>query len=533
MISKTDIQSYLQCPRKLWLEHYSDATITPKASDGRREKDGEAVGALARSALGPDVIWPSSNDDKAVAFTLARAELMARPGVPAVEFPLVFGDVYARADALLPIMGSQHALQETKASTFPLKDDKVTPGKPEAHHLDDIAIQAWTMTQAGLNMGRAELNLLDGQWVYPGGGDYSGIFKPYDVTDLITQRVSSVPDWVAGTRATLAAKVIPIATMGKQCSKPHDCQFADKCKALEPDPQKHPLTLLPDIGGKALAKKLAAAGYSSLLQPEPSLLVGCQPQKTELYRRIQTAHKQGKAILSPKAQEVIDAIPYPRYFLDFEGIDLAIPVWEGVRPYEQLPFQISLHIQRVPMGPFEHVSFLDLSGADPSKGCIAALLDSIADDGGAILVYFATYERGRLVELGKRHPAHAAAMAGFVERLVDLLPIVKEFYYHPDMEGSFSIKKVLKAMAPSLDYGKLEEVQEGVGAQLAYLEAAFEPVVGQARKADLARKLTLYCEQDTWGMVVVAYFLARRPVPARPATDMSAALQMPRLLIEA
>lgn len=148
MISKTDIQSYLQCPRKLWLEHYSDATITPKASDGRREKDGEAVGALARSALGPDVIWPSSNDDKAVAFTLARAELMARPGVPAVEFPLVFGDVYARADALLPITGSQHALQETKASTFPLKDDKVTPGKPEAHHLDDIAIQAWTMTAA-------------------------------------------------------------------------------------------------------------------------------------------------------------------------------------------------------------------------------------------------------------------------------------------------------------------------------------------------------------------------------------------------
>jgi hypothetical protein len=534
MISKTDIQSYLQCPRKLWLEHNGEiAQSGKKASDGRREKDGEAVGALAREALGPHVIWPASSEDKAVAFTLARAELMARPGLPAVEFPLVFGDVYARADALLPLTSNQHALQETKASTFPLKDDKVTPGKPEPHHLDDVAIQAWTMAQAGLGMGRAELNLLDGQWRYPGAGDYSGIFKQYDVTDLIAQRVAMVPDWVAGARATLAAKVIPIAKIGKQCNKPHGCPFADTCKTLEPDPPKHPLTLLPDIGGKALAKKLTAAGYSSLLDPEPSLLVGCHPQKTELYRRIQTAHKQGKAILSPKAREVIDALPYPRYFLDFEGIDLPIPVWEGVRPYEQIPVQFSLHIQRAPAGPLEHVSFLDLSGADPSADCIAALLGAIEDDQGCILVYFATYEKGRLEELGKRHPAYAVAMAGLVERLVDLLPIVKEFYYHPVMEGSFSIKKVLKAMAPRLDYGNLDEVQEGVGAQVAYLEAAFGQGIAQSRKLDLARKLTLYCEQDTWAMVVIACFLSRRLTPPRPATDMSAISPAPRIAVAA
>lgn len=185
------------------------------------------------------------------------------------------------------------------------------------------------------------------------------------------------------------------------------------------------------------------------------------------------------------------------------------------------------------MGPLEHVSFLDLSGADPSADCIAALLRSIKDDRGCILVYFATYEKGRLEELGKRHPAHAAAMAGLVERLVDLLPIVKEFYYHPAMEGSFSIKKVLNAMAPRLDYGNLEEVQEGVGAQLAYLEAAFGHGVAQGRKLDLARKLTLYCEQDTWAMVVIAYFLARRLAPSRPATDMAAVMQIPRIPIAA
>lgn len=517
MLSKTDLQSFLQCPRRLWLAH-NDADGVPAAepSQFRREKDGNAVGEKAREALGNRVIWPKSDADKGVACALAIQQLAQHPADAAVEVPLVHNGLYARTDALIPLSPGHYVLQETKASSFPLKDDKTTPGKPESHHLDDVAIQAWVMANAGLSMARAELNLLDGQWRYPGTGDYGGLFRALDVTELIAPRVALVPGWLQSASDIVALPDMPAATIGPQCKKPQACPYMDKCRKLEPPPLEHPLTLLPDVGGKALAKKLAVFGFKSLLEPQRKLLIGTDPKRSELYQRIQLAHQTGKFILNPGARDVIDALPHPRYFFDFEGIDLAIPVWTGVRPYEQICFQWSCHIQREADGPFEHASFLDLTGTDPSLACIEAMKLAIGDDAGPILVYFATYERGRLKEMAQRHPEHAAVLEGWIERLVDLLPIVKENFYHPVMAGSFSIKKVLKAVAPQLDYSQLEEVQEGTGAQIAYLEAAFDPNVTLERKAQICERLTFYCRLDTWAMVVVAYFLARRMLPAMP-----------------
>jgi hypothetical protein len=116
-----------------------------------------------------------------------------------------------------------------------------------------------------------------------------------------------------------------------------------------------------------------------------------------------------------------------------------------------------------------------------------------------------------------RHPQHAELLQKYISRLLDLHPIVKQYFYHPQMRGSFSIKKVLPVIAPDLDYGELGEVQEGTAAQVAYLYATLDPNTTADRKADLEAKLRKYCRQDTWAMVEVAYFLARSGRPARPA----------------
>ncbi len=137
-------------------------------------------------------------------------------------------------------------------------------------------------------------------------------------------------------------------------------------------------------------------------------------------------------------------------------------------------------------------------------------------DGGPILVYYATYEKGRLLELVQRHPEYSDLLQGYVARLVDLHPLVKAHYYHPEMRGSFSIKKVLPVVAPELDYGALEEIQEGTGAQVAYIEAALDGTTPAARKAEIEQRLKVYCRQDTWAMVRVAYFLTGQAPPAAP-----------------
>jgi len=514
MLSKSDLQSFLQCPRKLWLEQNKPELLP--ADDltlYRRAIDGNIVGEKARERLGPDCLWPHTEKDKIATAERAKTLLTASPKKPAVEVPMLHGGLYARADALIP-EGNQYVLQETKASAFPLKTDKVTTASPEEHHLNDVAIQAWVMEGSGLPLGRVELNLLDSQWRYPGDGNYSGLFRQLDVTAAVQARKNYVPIWFEKARAVIAGDMPEIAT-GKQCSDPYECPFKGYCQKLDPAGPEHPIELLPDSAGKGLAKKLREAnGYTSILEPKPHELTGKQ---AGLYRRIQTAHRTGNPILESESGTALMELPYPRYYFDFEGIDLPVPRWVGVRPYEQIPFQWSCHIERSP-GVFEHKEFLDLTGNDPSRACIGRLREVInPSDGGPIIVYYMTYEMYRLKELSIRHPEHAALLENYIDRLFDLHPIVKQFFYHPDMRGSFSIKVVLPVIAPDLSYEALDGVKEGTGAQVAYLNAALDSITSTARKAELDASLRTYCRHDTWAMVELAYFLSRLERPQRPA----------------
>lgn len=512
MLSKSDLQSYLQCPRKLWLErHRQDLIPRRDPSAHRREVDGNFVGEKAREQLGDGFLWPPAQDDHQTAAQEAKRLLGATSGVPAAEVPMLHERIYARADALIP-EGPGYVLRETKSSSFPLKQDKVTPGTPKDHHLNDLAIQAWVMLESGNPMVRAELNLLDNRWRYPGGGDYAGLFRQLDVTDEVAGRKGNVPNWRDEAERILVGEM-PETRTGKHCSDPYDCPFQDFCQELDPPAPEHPIELLPGPAGKNLARKLRETkGYVSILDPRPEELTGPESQ---LYRRIQEAHRTGRAVLAPGSAARMAEFAYPRYFFDFEAIDLPVPRWPGVRPFEHITFQWSCHVERIP-GTFEHAEFLDLTGDDPSVPCIRRMQEVIdPEDGGPIFVYFETYEKGRLRELAERHPEHAGLLQGYVDRLVDLLPLVKEYYYHPEMRGSFSIKKVLPVIAPDLDYDELDEVQEGTGAQIAYLEAV-GPNVTPERRGDIEQKLQTYCRQDTWAMVEVGYFLAQAGRPVRP-----------------
>ena len=513
MLSKTDLLSFRQCPRKLWLEwHRPELMPPPDSTRDRRIIDGAKVGERARADLGANLLWPPGQPDPAESAALAQAQLLAAPQRPAVEVPLVRDGLYVRADALVP-MADGYALRETKASTFPLKRDKVTPDTPEDHYLDDVAIQAWVMEGSPLPLARVELNLLDSRWRYPGEGDYAGLFRQLDAGPLIEGLKAEVPAWLREAQHIVGGP-LPEMRTGRQCKEPYDCPFLAFCKAQEPPEPAHPIELLPDSAGKTLARKLKETkGYVSLLEPAPEELTG---KAAVLYRRIQAAHRDGAAQLDPAVRAIVAALPYPRYYFDFEGIDLPVPRWAGARPYEHVPFQWSCHIETAP-GEFVHREFLDLTGEDPSLPCVAAMQAAIdPDDGGPILVYHATYERGRLEQLAERHPEHAALLQGYIDRLVDLLPLVKDHFYDPRMRGFFSIKKVLPTVARDLRYDELDEVQEGTGAQVAYLQAIFDNPTLE-RRNEIDRRLRVYCRQDTWAMVEIAYFLAGRPRPARPA----------------
>jgi hypothetical protein len=198
-------------------------------------------------------------------------------------------------------------------------------------------------------------------------------------------------------------------------------------------------------------------------------------------------------------------LPYPSYYLDFETIGFAIPRWAGTRPYQQVPFQWSLHIEGRD-GSLSHKEFLDLTGDFPARAAAEALL-AAAGRTGPVFMYTG-FERTCINNLADLCPDLRKELMALADRLVDLHPIVKDNYYHPDMQGSWSIKAVLPTIAPELDYSKLGEIQEGTAAQQAYVEA-ISPDTQIATREAIQNSLLDYCKHDTLAMVAVARHLIR------------------------
>jgi len=188
----------------------------------------------------------------------------------------------------------------------------------------------------------------------------------------------------------------------------------------------------------------------------------------------------------------------PAYFLDFETIQLAVPIWKGTRPYQQIPFQFSRH-GLSPTGVLDHSEFLDLSGDDPSA-LFAEALVAACGQVGPVFVYNAAFEATRVTELADRFPQLKCRLLAINERIVDLLPITRRFYYHPSQRGSWSLKRVLPTIATDLCYDRLDGVQDGGMAMTAYLEA-IHPQIMSARKDEIRRQLLNYCGLDTYALV--------------------------------
>jgi len=196
----------------------------------------------------------------------------------------------------------------------------------------------------------------------------------------------------------------------------------------------------------------------------------------------------------------MDVWPFPRTWLDFETIAFAVPRWIGTRPYQQVPFQFSAHVE-ADDGVIEHQSFLSLDGEDPRRACAEALVSTLPKT-GAVIGYNASFEKSRIIELASAFPDLADRLLSLAARVVDLLPVTRAYWYHRDQRGSWSIKAVLPTIAPALDYAGLE-VGDGQAAQAAYDEA-ISPETTAERKAEIRTALERYCRRDTEAMIVLA-----------------------------
>jgi uncharacterized protein DUF2779 len=479
-LTKSRFTAGLQCTKRLWNEVH--APLESKAADSVAYINGREVDRLVQT-LQPGTVISRENGMPAAIAETARIMRVANP--PVLYQPAFRAGDYAVIADVLRRSGTHATLVEVKSSTGV---------KPV--HIADVGYQTLVLRNARVPVDRVLLAHIDSQFVLRRAGDYHGLLREQDVTGEVEAELPGIAESAARLREVMAGGTRPVVPMGPQCTSPYECPFIARCSQERGMLPEFPVGLLPR-GGKTL-EALLVAGYAELQQVPAELL------SAELHQRVHHVTVSGEAYFAMSATAALRGLEKPMAYLDFETIGLAVPEIVGTRPYQPLPFQFSLHIERS-ANEVEHVQYLAIENF-AGFGALASALLAAVPEHGPVFAYNAPFEQRVLSELADRLPEFALGLNNLVGRLVDLLPVTRAAYYHRDMKGSWSLKAVLPTIAPHLGYQQLGEVQEAGGAQLAFMLLR-SGKLGAARHAALRAALLAYCERDTRGLLVLRRFL--------------------------
>jgi predicted RecB family nuclease len=479
LLTKSKHLAAVQCLKRLYLTvHAPELAAQPDESDQSIIEQGREVGVLARQMFPGGVVVESRDREQAIRMT---RELIDNPEVPAIfEGAFEHRDVFARVDILQRRRDKRWRLIEVKSTTA-VKD----------HHLDDLAIQHRVVTRSGVDVAASCLAHVSRDYVYDGGPiDAGRFFRIRNVTGQVERLQPELTVQLRSEFRILAMPEAPNIPAGRQCSDPFTCEFFDHCNP--PIPDDHILRL-PRIHASTVAK-LVALGVQSIHEiPEHYPLTG-------RLRRACTSVQMGEPWYSAEIGEELSKLKYPLYFADFETINPALPRFAGMRPYDQLPFQWSVHVQRQPGATPEHFEFLATDTSDPRPTFVTALCDALGDR-GSIVVYHQQFESQRLADLASWLPKFSGRINRIQHRLWDLLPIIRDHVYHPAFGGSYSLKSVLPALVPGMSYDGME-VADGQAAGLAW-ESLIGSDCDEAERQRIRKALLDYCGQDTLALLAL------------------------------
>jgi predicted RecB family nuclease len=476
-LSKSKFVAGCQCLKRLyWQVHQPELAAEADAASEAIMQQGHEVGMLARQLFPGGVEVCERSLDQAIR---ATRELVADPNIPAI-FEAVFehGGVLVKVDVLHRRRDGRWRLIEVK-STTDVKD----------HHYEDVAIQYRVVSRSGLDLASACLAHVNRGYIYPGGEiDPRRFFRIRNLTRRVQRLQPKLTFQLRSEFTVLAMQEPPDIAPGRHCTDPVTCEFYERCNP--PRPTDH-IGYLPRMHASAV-EELEEMGVESIRD------IPDEFELTDIQRRAATCVQTGEPWYSPELGTLLSGLKYPIYFADFETVNPAIPRFAGMRPYDQLPFQWSVHVQRAPEAKPVHFEFFATEASDLRREFIASLCDALGDS-GSIVVYHAGFESQRLADLAAWLPQFAGRIKQIQDRLWDLLPIVRNHVYHPAFAGSYSLKSVLPALVPEMSYKDME-VANGQEAGLAW-ESLGRGGLDSGEPDRIRKALLDYCRQDTLAMV--------------------------------
>ncbi len=347
------------------------------------------------------------------------------------------------------------------------------------------------MQEAGLKVKKSFVIHINNAYVRLGAIEPKKLLTTEDVTEEVDDLIEEVRGDIDEMYKIFKKKNEPDARILKQCHNPYDCMFIDYCWRDIPEhsiynvyPSEKEINTLLDDNIVDLADM-------------PAEMISKEKQK-----RYFDAYQADKVIIDKKGiEKELKKYQYPLYFLDYETNAQAVPMFDGYRPYQQVPFQYSLHVQKKPGGKLTHFEYLADKSEDPVPGLAKVLSEQIANK-GSVISWFMGFETGRNTEMGEQCPEYADFFKNVNERMLDLMDFFANgLYIDKNFFGSASLKKVLPVIAPHLSYEELN-IQEGMTASESWpVLIGSELSVGE--KKELRDDMLKYCELDTFAMVEI------------------------------
>jgi cytochrome c-type biogenesis protein CcmE len=477
ILSKFTFLRGCQCPKALYL-YKKQPELRGKISDQQQAvfDRGTNVGELAQQ-LFPGGTDAGPETPFKYAESVVYTQELIKKGIDVIyEAAFQYDGVLAAIDILVKKNGKWKAY-EVKSSTE-VKDVNIL----------DASLQYYVITHSCIKLSDISIIHINNEYVRQGKLNIKELFNAESILADVRENQEFIEEKIAELKKVILQNAVPKVDIGPHCSDPYECDFRDHCWSHIPE------NSVFDIAGLRTVKKfdLYSQGLIRYKQIESNeMLNEKQQQQVALFL------KKENYIDKKGIKDFLKSITYPIHFLDFETFNPAVPIYDQSRPYQQIPFQYSLHYLEKKKASLKHFEFLAQPNGDPRLPFIENLIDHTAAPGD-ILTYNQSFEIGCLNNLVGDFPKYAKHLNKIIARIKDLMqPFRERLYYVHNMHGSYSIKQVLPALIPDLNYDDLP-INNGGDASLAFEQMVFNP---SADHSELRKALMLYCSMDTLAMV--------------------------------
>lgn len=478
-VSKSRYIRAVQCLKMYWMDRMKPQEYDDSVVDEAVLETGNEVGMLALE-LFPNISVVDWDADKAK--MIEQTEEFIKSGSKYIaEASFAYMGRFLSVD-VLEVSENGFVINEVKSSTS-VKDV----------YLDDVAYQSYVLNLLGMNVETVNVIILNSEYTRKSELQLDKLFAIHNVTELAYQRHDAVAELLEFLSQDLDLTNEPDINIAQHCFQPYACGYFGYCTKHLP---KENIFKLKNVFQRDKLKM-----YNSGIYSFDDVL----KDHTAYYKLRPLVKDQLAKALIIKKQEIekfLGNFYYPIYYLDFETVQYAIPPYDGMSPYQQTPFQYSLHIEHQD-GRLEHKEYLAQDGIDCRKELAERLIADIPKQSCSV-AYNMAFEKGIIAQLAFQYPEYYSSLMDIYNNMLDLMiPFKKHWYYNEAMQGSYSIKYILPALFPddaNLDYNNLEGVKKGNEAMSAFKNM---PKMTQEEKLILRAQLLEYCKLDTYAMVKI------------------------------